>query len=126
MLRQRALVVCLVTVAAGCGGVPFADPPSTPRETVAPVSLTPAATATPGPSPPPGVSDGGPLRTARLQRAHDAALANTTHTLVLTKRITLSGTNTSTRRVLTRVAVGETATLVTIRRSNGGVNRSGT
>lgn len=124
MGRQRALVVCLIAVAAGCGSAPFADPAPTPHETVTPVSLTPAATATPGPSLPPGVSDGGPLRTARLQYAHDAALANTTYTLVITQRITLSGTTTSTRRVLSRVTVGETATLATFRRSDGGVNRS--
>lgn len=124
MVRQRALVVCLVAVAAGCGSAPLADPAPTPRETVTPVSLTPAATATPGPSLPPGVSDGGALRTARLQHAHGATLANTTYTLVITQRITLSGTPTSTRRVLSRVAVGETATLATVRRSNGGVNRS--
>jgi hypothetical protein len=124
MVRQRALVVCLVAVAAGCGSALFADSAPAPRETATPVSLTPAGTATPGPSLPPGVSDGGALQTARLQRAHDATLANTTYTLVITQRITLSGTTTSTQRALSRVAVGETATLATIRRSNGGVNRS--
>lgn len=124
MAVRRALVVCLLAAAAGCGAVPFADPGPTPPETVTSVSLTPTPAGPATPSLPPGVTDDGALQVDRLQRAHNATLAATNYTLVFSREITLSNGDTVTRRPVRRVAVGETAVLATDGDADGSVDRA--